>query len=54
MCAIQEHRIVHKEQVKDLQLAGGWRFITSTADATGVGGLGFALSLKPPRRYLAQ
>ena len=46
LCAIQEHRIVHKEEVRDLQLAGGWRLVTSSADAAGVGGVGFALSPK--------
>ena len=46
LCAIQEHRIVHKEEVRDLQLAGGWRLVTSSADAAGVVGVGFALSPK--------
>ena len=46
LCAIQEHRIVHKEEVRDLHLAGGWRLVTSSADAAGVGGVGFALSPK--------
>ena len=46
LCAIQEHRIVHKEEVRDLQLAGGWRLVTSSTDAAGVGGVGFALSPK--------
>ena len=46
LCAIQEHRIVHKEEVRDLQLAGGRRLVTSSADAAGVKGVGFALSPK--------
>ena len=37
VCAIQEHRVVHNEEVRDLQLA-------SSANSAGVGGVGFVLS----------
>ena len=38
--------------MRDLQLAGGWRLISSCADAADVGGVGFALSPKASKALL--
>jgi len=47
---IQEHRIQCTEPVKYLDLNGGWKFIHSSADTSGNGGVGLLLN---PRVYSA-
>jgi len=41
---IQEHRIQCSEPVKYLDLGGGWKFIHSSADTAGNGGVGLLLN----------
>ena len=47
---IQEHRIRCQEDVRHVDLGGGWKFVHSSADDQGNGGVGLLVS---PRTYSA-